>query len=71
MSKRWIVCIILTLVCIGIFLFSPTFNWGGQKYISMYQQYVPQGQYLLLFKHLGGISLIVFLSLIYLIVIRK
>lgn len=62
-SMRFIICIVLTLISAGVFLFAPEFNFGG-GHMSIYHQYVMQGQLWEAIKRVGGLSLIVFVSLI-------
>jgi hypothetical protein len=63
-SFRFFICVVLTLISAAVFLFAPEFNFGGVEHQSIYHQYVMQGQLWEAIKRVGGLTVIVFVSLV-------
>lgn len=61
---RILVYVLITIVSACIFLFVPNFNWGSTQPISMYHQFTMDGNFWFLLKRVGGLTLVVFFSLL-------
>jgi hypothetical protein len=66
MNKRLIIYIILTLIAAGIFLFEPTFNFGGKPTVSLYAQSIQEGKIGEMIMRVLTQSAILFFGLVFL-----
>lgn len=71
MKIRLIIYLILTLIAACVFLFAPAFNWGGKPMVSMFAQYVAEGNILDLIARVSILSGIFFVGLLFLFGLDK
>jgi hypothetical protein len=64
MIIRFVIIFILTSMFASVLLFLPQFNVGSLLHQSVYEQYAMHGQWEEVIKRVGGLSLILFLSLL-------
>ncbi len=66
MKIRLIIYIVITLICAGLFAFVPAFNWIGHRKLSYFNQFAAQGDIMTFLLYVFGLSIIIFLSLVFL-----
>lgn len=70
MNFRWLLTLIITIFSAILFAFVPAFNWFGARKISLFEQFAAQGEVLQFLWHLLMPSMLIFLGLLFIFIIK-